>query len=78
MKLVKTKRRPRIKSMTENRRILEEFIGQEEEVMEVLDWVPKTAAGAAGSLNNSIKTYKMGGIRAISTNGHVYLIKIKD
>ena len=77
MKLVKTKRPTLIPALkTENRRILEEFISSDCECCEVVDYTQKTATIATGSLNQSIKTYRFSGIRAITKDNRVYLIRL--
>lgn len=77
MRLIKATRPTNIPALkTENRRILEEFISCDCDCCEVTEYLQKTATMVTASLNQSIKTYRMSGIRAITKNGRTYLIKL--
>ena len=60
---------------SQNYRILSEFINGGLDCTEVVEYTNRTAGQCATSLNNSIKRYHMGNIRAISRKGKVYLIR---
>lgn len=59
-----------------NLKILEEFIDSGLECAKVDGFTQDNASHAAYSLNNSIKRYRFGGIRAISRNKEVFLIRV--
>ena len=58
-----------------NLELLEEFANSGIDCVKVEDWTQSTPNSCAGSLNSSIKRYNLYGIRAISRDGEVYLIK---
>lgn len=59
-----------------NLKLLTEFVESGMECMKVEGWTTKTASICASSLNLSAKRYKIGGVRAMSTKGEVFLIKV--
>ena len=59
-----------------NQKIIEEFVDSGHDCVKVEGWTNKTACSAAGSLNKTIETMRKGGIKAISRNGEVFLVKI--
>lgn len=61
-----------------NRKILEEFIKLKADCAEITEYGNKTAYSCANSLNSSIKTYKMSGMRAVVRERRCYLIKEKS
>lgn len=65
-------------SRTKNLEILEEFVESDMDCAEVKDFTQITAMSCATSLNNSIKRFNIGGIKAISREGKCYLIKKKQ
>lgn len=62
-------------SKTENRKLLEEFIDSNLACAKVECFPQKNSKVCTSSLNNSIKTYHMLGIKAIERKGQVFLIK---
>lgn len=60
---------------TKNFKILEEFRDSEYDCVKVEGWTNTTAHNAANTLNVSIKRFGLGGIKALSRAGNVYLIK---
>lgn len=56
-------------------KIMEEFLQGESDCVKVEGWINKTAASCASSFNVSAKRYRMTGLKAISRNGEVFLIK---
>lgn len=59
-----------------NQKIIEEFLATGLNCVRVEGWTQKTALSCAGSLNRSIKKYKMTGARSISRKGEVFLIRL--
>lgn len=59
---------------TANRKILAEFAESDMDCAEVLNYPQQDPYTCASSLNQSIKTYKMG-YKAIVRNRRVYLVK---
>lgn len=81
MKLVKAdinKVQPNLYKKSNNLKLLEEFINSGEDCMEVVDYTHKKTSGCVWSLNNSIRIYSLGGIRAICRDKRVYLVKLND
>ena len=81
MKLVKAdinKVQPNLYKKSNNLKLLEEFINSGEDCMEVVDYTQKKTSGCVWSLNNSIRIYSLGGIRAICRDKRVYLVKVND
>lgn len=77
MRLIKATKPDKMRApKTKNRLILEEFISSDCECCEVVDYELEHAFSVAGSLNRSIKTYRFSGIKAFTTAGRVYLIKL--
>lgn len=62
---------------TKNYYIIMEFVESDHECVKVEGWTHSSAYGCAGSLNKSIKTFNKSGIKALSHNGEVYLVKTK-
>ena len=61
-------------NMSRNHEILVEFSESGMKCAKVEGWTCKDCYIAVGSLNSSIKRYKMTGIRAIARKGKVYLV----
>lgn len=61
---------------TMNRKILEDFIESGEQCCEVVDYETALPYTTTTSLNQSIKRYRIGGIKAVTVNKRVYLIKL--
>lgn len=59
-----------------NVRILEEFANSEYDCVKIEGWTHKTSDGCTNSLNMSIKRANMHGIKAITINKEVFLIKV--
>lgn len=59
-----------------NRKILEDFIESGERCCEVVDYETAQPYTTTSSLNQSIKRYRIGGIKAVTVNKRVYLIKL--
>lgn len=62
---------------TKNLEIIEEFVDSGMDCAKVEDFTQKNADVCANGLNQSIKRFSKKGIKAISRNGEVFLIKIK-
>lgn len=61
-----------------NQALIEEFVASDMECAKVEGFTQQDAAQCAGSLNRSIARFNIGGVRAISRNGEVFLIKINE
>lgn len=55
--------------------MIEEFVDSDMDCAKVEGFTHKTAVGCAGAFNRAIERYNKAGIRAISRNGEVFLIK---
>jgi hypothetical protein len=62
---------------SDNYLILTEFVESDLECAKVEGFTQSSASGAAASLRQSIKRYRMGNIDAISRGGELFLIKKK-
>lgn len=62
--------------MSSNYDIIEKFAESDMDCVKIEDYTQQTAFSCAGSLNGSIKRYHKAGIKAIVSNGNVYLIKV--
>lgn len=62
--------------MTDNRKILEDFVDSGLDAAEVLNWTQKNYLYASSSLNVSIKHYGIPGIKSVCRKGKVYLVRI--
>jgi hypothetical protein len=60
---------------TENMKIIDEFVDSGLDCVKVEGWTQKYAWRCAWSLNQTIKRLKKSGIRALSRDGEVFLIK---
>lgn len=60
---------------SKNHKIITEFAESDLDCVKVEGWTHRTAEGCTWSLNNSIRCYKVGGIKAITRKGEVFLIK---
>lgn len=54
--------------------LLEDFLSSGPTCAEVVEYNTKKSYYCTQSLNNSIKTYKMPGVKAITRDGKVYLV----
>lgn len=61
--------------MSDNYRLLDEFRNSDLTCAEVKDFTHRDAPVCAGSINQSIKRYKIGNVHAICRKGRVFLIK---
>ena len=61
---------------TNNMAIIEEFVNSEYDCVKVEGWTTQSADGCTTSLNNTIKRMNIGGIRAFTKRGEVFLIKL--
>lgn len=71
----KSKIRSKYFAVTVNQQILDEFVNSGLECAKVEGWTNASPGSAANSLNTSIKRFKYGGIKAVSYNKEVYLVK---
>lgn len=62
---------------TANMKLINEFVESDLDCVKVEEWTHKNAWTAAWSLNETIKRMKKNGIKAISRNGEVFIIKEK-
>ena len=60
---------------SELQELLEEFLESGKDCVKIEDWTQKTAPSCASSFNTAAKRYHMTGVRAISRNGEVFLVK---
>lgn len=56
-------------------KILEEFTESDMESAKIEDYSHKSASSCVASFGNAIRRYKMNGIKALTRNGEVFLIK---
>lgn len=61
---------------SDNDKILEEFVESGMDCAKVEGFLHTTSMSCASSLNNSIKRYHIGGVRAVSRKGECFLIKV--
>lgn len=61
---------------SENLLLLEKFIDSGLDCMKVEGWKHKNARVCSSSLANSIKRYKINGVRAFTLKDEVFLIKV--
>ena len=57
---------------------LEDFKESGIEVAKLVDWSYVSAKTGANTLNQSIKHYRIAGIRAFQKNGEIFLVRIDD
>lgn len=62
---------------TKNYDIIMEFVESDHDCVKVEGWTHSSACVCTASLNKSIKTFNKGGIKAVTVNGEVYLVKEK-
>lgn len=55
--------------------IVTEFVKSDMECAEIVDHHCKTAWVAAGCVNKAIKTLKINGVKAVSRDGHCYILR---
>ena len=60
---------------TKNYDIIMEFVDSDHECVKVEGWTHANAYSCTASLNKSIETFNKGGIKAMTYNGAVYLVK---
>lgn len=60
---------------TKNYVLVKEFASSGLECAILRDWKHSSAYNCVASLNNSIKRFKIAGIKAVCANGQVYLIR---
>lgn len=65
-------------SMSSNLSLLTEFMESEHDCVRVEGWQHKDAYSCVRALGTSAKRYHMYGVKVISREGEVYLIKTKD
>lgn len=70
--------RLRTYSVSENRRLLEEFANSGLECAKVTDFTHRDAYVCANALRNSIRTYRMFSYTAVVRGGEVYLLRKTD
>lgn len=58
--------------------ILEDFKDSDIEVAKLTDWNYASAKTGANTFNQSIKHYKIAGVRAFARNNEIYLVRIDD
>lgn len=59
-----------------NYRVLTEFVESNLDCALVTGWTHTCADGCAAALNVSIKTYRLGNVKAITRNNEVFLVKM--
>lgn len=62
---------------TKNYDIITEFVEGNYECVKIEGWEHANAYSCTGSLNSAIKRFNKGGIKAVTINGEVYLVKMK-
>ncbi len=62
---------------TKNYDIIMEFMESDYDCVKVQGWTHTTPYSCAASLNRSIERFHKGGIKAVTVNGEVYLVKSK-
>lgn len=80
MHFVKTnlKRKDSFYKRTKVLAVIEDFKNSDIEVAKLVDWKYASAKTGANTLNQSIKHYKIAGVRAFQKNGEIYLVRIDD
>lgn len=62
---------------TKNYDIIMEFVESDYDCVKVQGWTHTTPYSCAASFNASIERFHKGGIKAVTHDGEVYLVKIK-
>lgn len=60
---------------TSNMRLLDDFMHSEHDCVRIVDHRWSSAKSGYGSILNSIRNYKYGGVKVFTRGGEIYLVK---